>query len=77
MGALMSHRKESSMRQWSLARLILLILAVMVGVGPAIAWAAEAKKIEIVSLESSLRPLEQYFNANKDRARVLVLLSPT
>lgn len=65
------------MRQWSLARLIPLILAVMVGVSPVTAWAAEAKKIEIVSLESSLSPLEQYFNANKDRARVLVLLSPT
>ncbi|HEY2293060.1 MAG TPA: hypothetical protein VGM86_20330 [Thermoanaerobaculia bacterium] len=65
------------MRQWSLARLFPLIFAVVVGVGPATAWAAEAKKIEIVSLESSLGPLEQYFNANKNRARVLVLLSPT
>jgi hypothetical protein len=65
------------MRQWSLARLIPLILAVVVGAVPATAWSAEAKKIEIVSLESSLSPLEQYFNANKNRARVLVLLSPT
>lgn len=66
------------MRQWSLARrLTPLILAVVAGVDPATAWAAEAKKIEIVSLESSLSPLEQHFNANKNRVRVLVLLSPT
>lgn len=65
------------MRQWSLARLSPVIFAVLVGVGPVTAWAAEVKKIEIVSLESSLSPLEQYFNANKNRARVLVLLSPT
>ncbi len=66
------------MRQRSFARLIpSLILAVAVGLGSATAWAAEAKKIELVSLESSLTPLEQYFNANKNRTRILVLLSPT
>ena len=66
------------MRQRSFARLVpSLILAVAMGAGPAAAWAAEAKKIDFVSLESSLTPLEQYFNANKDRPRVLVLLSPT
>lgn len=74
----MFERKESTMRQWSFARLIpSLILAAAVGIGPATAWAAEAKKIEMTSLESSLAPLEQYFNANKDRTRILVLLSPT
>ena len=66
------------MRQWSFARLIpSLLVAVAVSAGPATAWAAEAKKIELVSLESSLSPLEQYFNANKNRVRILVLLSPT
>ena len=75
----MFERKESTMRQWSFARLIpsLILAAAAVGIGPATAWAAEAKKVEMVSLESSLAPLEQYFNANKDRTRILVLLSPT
>ena len=75
------------MRKSNFARVILtLFLAVAVGSGLATAFAGtpspaagvvEAKPIEIVSLESSLKPVQEYFNANRDRARVLVLVSAT
>jgi hypothetical protein len=32
---------------------------------------------QVISLENSTRPLEQYFNQTKHQARFLALLSPT
>ena len=39
--------------------------------------AAPADVEQVVSLEESIRPLEQYFNQTKHQPRFLALLSPT
>lgn len=36
-----------------------------------------ASSVEVVSLASSLRPLKDYFNQNKDKLLFLALVSPT
>lgn len=38
---------------------------------------AAADPVELVSLEGSLAPLEQYFNENRGRLKVMVLVAPT
>ncbi|HEX3130379.1 MAG TPA: hypothetical protein VH394_23785 [Thermoanaerobaculia bacterium] len=64
---------STSRRPWSLW----LILAFLLALTPAAAKAPEQKQIQLVSLEDSLKPIEQFFNANRNRTRAIVLLAPT
>jgi hypothetical protein len=65
----------TSKRLWSLGLTLALLLAL--AAVPAPASAPEEKQLQIVSLEKSLKPIEQFFNANRNRPRAIVLLAPT
>jgi hypothetical protein len=62
-----------SRRPWSFGLILTLLLALT----PAAAKAPEGKQLQLVSLEKSLKPIEQFFNANRNRPRAIVLLAPT
>jgi hypothetical protein len=68
---------STSRRPWSFGLTLILLLALTLAAVPAPAKAPEEKPLQIVSLEKSLKPIEQFFNANKNRPRAIVLLAPT
>lgn len=62
-------------RRWSFG--LILLLALTLAALPAPAKPPAEKPLQITSLEKSLKPIEQFFNANKNRPRAIVLLAPT
>lgn len=68
---------STSRRPWSLGLTLALLLALMPAALPAPAKEPEEKELQLVSLEKSLKPIEQFFNANRNRPRAIVLLAPT
>ncbi len=61
-----------------LARLLMAISVVVLQVYPSEgAMDLSSRSVNLVSLQDSLEPLEQHFNAHRDTRRFFALLSPT
>ena len=53
------------------------IVVVMLAVGLLASSACAARKPAVTSLEDSLEPLREFFNANASRPRFVAIMSPT